>query len=78
MKSKMFQGWYVVFAAHVLLALSFGAAYSFGAFFSQIQAHFGCCRKLVRHSEPRCDSWRSLYCGWHSRYRRRQHRRIAV
>jgi len=40
MKSKIFQGWYVVFAAHVLLALSFGAAYSFGAFFSQIQAHF--------------------------------------
>jgi OFA family oxalate/formate antiporter-like MFS transporter len=40
MKNKMFRGWYVVFAAHLLLALSFGAAYSLGAFFSQIQAHF--------------------------------------
>jgi OFA family oxalate/formate antiporter-like MFS transporter len=41
MKTKVFQGWYVVFAAHLLLALIFGAAYSFGAFFSQIQASFG-------------------------------------
>jgi MFS transporter, OFA family, oxalate/formate antiporter len=40
MKPKVFQGWYVVFAAHLLLALIFGAAYSFGAFFSQIQANF--------------------------------------
>lgn len=40
MKTKVFHGWYVVFAAHLLLALIFGAAYSFGAFFSQIQASF--------------------------------------
>jgi MFS family permease len=40
MKTKVFPGWYVVFAAHVLLALIFGAAYSFGAFFSHIQASF--------------------------------------
>ncbi|MDM0050611.1 MFS transporter [Variovorax sp. J22R115] len=30
----LFRGWYIVGAAHVLLALIFGAAYSFGAFFS--------------------------------------------
>lgn len=40
MTTKVFHGWYVVFAAHLLLALIFGAAYSFGAFFSQIQASF--------------------------------------
>ncbi|MCE4057881.1 MFS transporter [Pseudomonas sp. Au-Pse12] len=40
MQTKLFPGWYVVFAAHVLLALIFGAAYSFGAFFSQLQANF--------------------------------------
>lgn len=40
MKSKIFPGWYVVFAAHLLLALIFGGAYSFGAFFSQIQSNF--------------------------------------
>ncbi len=36
-----FRGWGIVAAAHVLLALAFGAAYSFGAFFEGIQAHFG-------------------------------------
>ncbi|MDR6860536.1 MFS transporter [Variovorax guangxiensis] len=36
----MFRGWYIVGAVHVLLALIFGAAYSFGAFFSSIQANF--------------------------------------
>lgn len=40
MSTKVFPGWYVVFAAHVLLALIFGGAYSFGAFFSQIQSNF--------------------------------------
>ncbi|SAL35757.1 major facilitator transporter [Caballeronia udeis] len=40
MKTRIFPGWYVVFAAHLLLALIFGAAYSFGAFFSHIQANF--------------------------------------
>ena len=36
----LFRGWYIVGAVHVLLALIFGAAYSFGAFFSSIQANF--------------------------------------
>ena len=36
----LFRGWYIVGAVHVLLALIFGAAYSFGAFFTSIQAHF--------------------------------------
>lgn len=40
MRTKVFRGWYVVFAAHLLLALIFGGAYSFGAFFSQIQSNF--------------------------------------
>ncbi|SCK48788.1 Cyanate permease [Variovorax sp. HW608] len=41
MKSNgLFRGWYIVGAVHVLLALIFGAAYSFGAFFSSIQANF--------------------------------------
>ncbi|WP_040066306.1 MFS transporter [Pseudomonas batumici] len=40
MKTKIFPGWYVVFAAHLLLALIFGGAYSFGAFFSHIQSSF--------------------------------------
>ncbi|MGQ3004114.1 MAG: MFS transporter [Hydrogenophaga sp.] len=38
---RLFRGWGVVAAAHVLLALVFGAAYSFGAFFAGIQASFG-------------------------------------
>lgn len=38
--SGMFRGWYIVGAVHVLLALIFGAAYSFGAFFTSIQANF--------------------------------------
>lgn len=37
---RLFRGWYIVGAVHVLLALIFGAAYSFGAFFSSIQANF--------------------------------------
>jgi len=37
---QLFRGWYVVVAVHLLLALIFGAAYSFGAFFSSIQANF--------------------------------------
>jgi MFS family permease len=41
MKSNgLFRGWYIVGAVHVLLALIFGAAYSFGAFFSSIQTTF--------------------------------------
>ncbi|MEB0092406.1 MFS transporter [Pseudomonas sp. CCI4.2] len=40
MKPRLFHGWYVVLAAHLLLALIFGGAYSFGAFFSQIQISF--------------------------------------
>lgn len=40
MKSRVFPGWYVVGAAHVLLTLIFGAAYSFGAFFVPIQDSF--------------------------------------
>jgi MFS family permease len=40
MRDKRFYGWYVVAAAHILLMLIFGAAYSFGAFFSQIQSNF--------------------------------------
>lgn len=35
-----FHGWYMVAAVHVLLALIFGAAYSFGAFFTSLQANF--------------------------------------
>ncbi|EHP44937.1 major facilitator superfamily protein [Cupriavidus basilensis OR16] len=37
---NVFPGWYVVGATHVLLALIFGAAYSFGAFFASIQEGF--------------------------------------
>ncbi|WP_413730217.1 MFS transporter [Sodalis sp. RH22] len=40
MKENRFFGWYVVYATHILLALIFGAAYSFGAFFSHIQSSF--------------------------------------
>lgn len=40
-RGKLFRGWYIVGAVHVLLALVFGAAYSFGAFFASIQAQFG-------------------------------------
>jgi OFA family oxalate/formate antiporter-like MFS transporter len=36
--------WYIVGAVHILLALIFGAAYSFGAFFSSIQANFDASR----------------------------------
>lgn len=35
-----FRGWYIVGAVHILLALTFGAAYSFGAFFTSIQSNF--------------------------------------
>lgn len=37
---SIFRGWYVVAAVHILLALIFGATYSFGAFFSSIQSNF--------------------------------------
>lgn len=37
---KLFRGWTIVAAAHGLLALAFGAAYSFGAFFKSIQTQF--------------------------------------
>ncbi|MDR0201969.1 MAG: MFS transporter [Delftia acidovorans] len=40
-QGRLFRGWYIVGAVHVLLALIFGAAYSFGAFFASIQAQFG-------------------------------------
>lgn len=38
---KLFRGWGMVAAAHVLLALAFGSAYAFGVFFEGIQAQFG-------------------------------------
>jgi MFS transporter, OFA family, oxalate/formate antiporter len=41
MPTRFFSGWAVVVAAHLLLALIFGAAYSFGAFFVPLQASFG-------------------------------------
>lgn len=41
LKRKIFAGWFVVLGAHVLLALIFGGAYSFGAFFSRLQASYG-------------------------------------
>ncbi|KVW21999.1 MFS transporter [Burkholderia ubonensis] len=41
MSDRIFRGWHVVIAAHLLLALIFGAAYSFGAFFAQLQSSFG-------------------------------------
>lgn len=40
-RGRLFRGWYIVGAVHVLLALIFGAAYSFGAFFASIQTQFG-------------------------------------
>lgn len=41
MKSgQKFYGWYMVGAVHLLLALIFGAAYSFGAFFTNLQSNF--------------------------------------
>ncbi len=40
MRTGFFKGWRVVIAAHLLLALIFGAAYSFGAFFVPLQATF--------------------------------------
>ncbi|CAB5717912.1 Inner membrane protein yhjX [Delftia tsuruhatensis] len=43
-RDGLFRGWYIVGAVHVLLALIFGAAYSFGAFFASIQAQFGASR----------------------------------
>jgi len=47
MNDRVFRGWYVVMAAHLLLALIFGAAYSFGAFFGQLQSTFGAGRFSV-------------------------------
>ncbi len=40
MNGPRFHGWYMVGAVHLLLALIFGAAYSFGAFFTHLQANF--------------------------------------
>ncbi|WP_273828114.1 MFS transporter [Pseudomonas sp. SBT1-2] len=41
MKNRQkFYGWYMVAAVHLLLALIFGAAYSFGAFFTSLQSNF--------------------------------------
>ncbi|MDG3816858.1 MFS transporter [Pseudomonas aeruginosa] len=40
MNRTKFHGWYMVGAVHLLLALTFGAAYSFGAFFTSLQANF--------------------------------------
>ncbi|AZD86828.1 Oxalate/formate antiporter [Pseudomonas chlororaphis subsp. aureofaciens] len=37
---QKFYGWYMVGAVHLLLALIFGAAYSFGAFFTNLQSNF--------------------------------------
>lgn len=39
-KERKFRGWYMVGAVHLLLAVIFGAAYSFGAFFTALQANF--------------------------------------
>jgi MFS family permease len=44
---KIFRGWGVVAATHVLLAVVFGAAYFFGAFFEGIQASFDADRLSV-------------------------------
>ena len=38
--TQQFRGWYMVGAVHLLLALIFGAAYSFGAFFTVLQTNF--------------------------------------
>lgn len=40
MSKTKFRGWYMVGAVHLLLALIFGAAYSFGAFFTSLQTNF--------------------------------------
>jgi len=40
-QARFVRGWAIVAAVHVLLALIFGAAYSFGAFFASLQANFG-------------------------------------
>ncbi|CAI0871961.1 Inner membrane protein yhjX [Serratia entomophila] len=39
-KGRQFRGWYMVGAVHLLLAVIFGAAYSFGAFFTALQTNF--------------------------------------
>lgn len=39
--SGVFPGWFLVVAAHLLLMIIFGAAYSFGAFFTHLQQAFG-------------------------------------
>lgn len=41
MRTRIFYGWFVVLSAHLLFALIFGAAYSYGVFFSHIQKQFG-------------------------------------
>lgn len=40
-RTRIFRGWTMVAATHVLFALIFGAMYSFGAFFEHVQAAFG-------------------------------------
>ncbi|BEN34715.1 MFS transporter [Serratia marcescens] len=39
-KTRQFRGWYMVGAVHLLLAVIFGSAYSFGAFFTALQTNF--------------------------------------
>lgn len=39
-KARGFRGWHMVAAVHILLAVIFGAAYSFGAFFTVLQSNF--------------------------------------
>ncbi|OKB65057.1 MFS transporter [Serratia marcescens] len=38
--ARRFRGWHMVGAVHLLLAVIFGAAYSFGAFFTALQTNF--------------------------------------
>lgn len=47
MRSRTFYGWYVVAAAHVLLMVIFGASYSFGALFAEIEKNFSADRFAV-------------------------------
>jgi MFS family permease len=47
MRPKQFYGWYVVAAANILLMIIFGASYSFGAFFTEIEKNFAADRFTV-------------------------------
>lgn len=49
-KERKFRGWYMVGAVHLLLAVIFGAAYSFGAFFTALQTNFDAGRFLPPQS----------------------------